>query len=150
MKTRRIIADIIIILIGLFPLVDIILNQFGIKEYNIGSNFGYNNGSAFLFTFYSTINPILFTIAFMLKFHKFFLFFPVFTYSSDFYWMIGDQSNNLDLSRVYGFLTACAFIVIAILFNKYSKEEISKDKKISYLEKMLDLSYTIIKKRNEV
>lgn len=150
MKTRRIIADMIIIIIGLFPLVDIILNQFGIKEFNIGSNFGYNNGSAFLFTFYSTINPILFTIAFMLRFHSLFLFFPVFTYSSDFYWMIGDQSNSLDLSRVYGFLTGCGFVIVAILYNKYLKEEISKDEKISYLEKLLDLSYTITKKRNEV
>lgn len=146
---KRIIGDIIIILIGLFPLTDIFLSLFGITSYNVGSNFGFNNGSAFLFTFFSTISPILFAIAIRLKPHILFLTLPIFTYSSDLFWIFGNQNKDLDLSRVYGLLTAISFVIISILLNKFLKEEQTKEDKITFLEKLLDLSYAIAKKRNE-
>jgi hypothetical protein len=113
-------------------------------SFHFANNFGYNNSQTLAWTFAQMVIPIIIILFGFLNPYKIAYLVPVYIYSIQIYFIFSSSTNDSTLMHLYATGSVVCFSIMVLAFNNIFKKEEDLRGKISLLESVLDLSYTII------
>jgi hypothetical protein len=132
----RILGTVLVVLSGLITYADKL-------HFSFDNNFGYDTTTAFIFSFTTTISPIILSIGSNFRPLRLSYIFPIFIYSANAFWVLSQDKTDMGYSYYYAGVVVISFVLLIIFIDKFIRKEKYYKSKVSLLEALLDLKIAI-------